>query len=165
MTRTALLNPYRLPAAAARAVHRRAGRVAAVAVAGAAVVTGCSTGGGSDTEVDVPTAIPTMPVPTPAGTPAPSTPAAPSSTPAAPSATPAAPSPAAAATPQAGAPQAPRLQKAGADYTVERGDTLSALAVRFDVPGGWPALFRCNSDVLWNPDLILVGQQLDTDCS
>lgn len=44
-----------------------------------------------------------------------------------------------------------------------RGDTLSELAQRFDVPGGRPTLYQRNADVLRNPDPIIVGQQLDVD--
>lgn len=56
---------------------------------------------------------------------------------------------------------APRPVKNGADYTVAKGDTLGRLAERFDVPGGWKAVWDRNSDVLSSPDVLRVGQQLD----
>lgn len=43
-------------------------------------------------------------------------------------------------------------------YTVVRGDTLSGIARRFSVPGGYPALARLNG--IRDPNLILVGQVL-----
>jgi len=56
---------------------------------------------------------------------------------------------------------APRLTKNGADYTVAKGDTLSAIAADRRLQGGWPALFERNKDVLSNPNVIQIGQQLD----
>ena len=76
-----------------------------------------------------------------------------------------------AAAPKAAAPKkaaAPRaaapvlsLTKDGADYTVVAGDTLSKIAQRENLPGGWEALFERNTDVLSNPNVIRIGQQLD----
>ena len=43
-------------------------------------------------------------------------------------------------------------------YTVRSGDTLSKIAARYHVPGGWPAIARLNH--LRNPNLIYVGQRL-----
>lgn len=49
-------------------------------------------------------------------------------------------------------------------YTVKRGDTLSHIAARYDVPGGWPALYRANRSVVGgNPHLIFPGQVLALD--
>jgi LysM repeat protein len=53
------------------------------------------------------------------------------------------------------------LTKNGADYTVVAGDTLSKLAARHHVAGGWHALFERNKDVLSNPNVLRIGQQLD----
>lgn len=53
------------------------------------------------------------------------------------------------------------LAKNGADYTVVAGDTLSKIASRQNVTGGWQALYERNADVLSNPNVIRVGQQLD----
>lgn len=64
------------------------------------------------------------------------------------------------AAPQVAAPAAP-VVKNGADYTVVAGDTLSKIATAQNVPGGWKAIFDRNTDVLANPNLLKVGQQLD----
>jgi resuscitation-promoting factor RpfA len=54
------------------------------------------------------------------------------------------------------------VARAGADYTVKSGDTLSEIAARYDVRGGWPALYQRNRQVVGgNPHLIFPGQQLD----
>jgi resuscitation-promoting factor RpfA len=66
-----------------------------------------------------------------------------------------------AAAPVAKHASAPRLTKNGADYTVAKGDTLSAIAAGRRLQGGWPALFERNKDVLSNPNVLRVGQQLD----
>jgi LysM repeat protein len=56
---------------------------------------------------------------------------------------------------------APHLAKNGADYTVVKGDTLSKIAADRRLPGGWHALFDRNTDVLNNPNVLRIGQQLD----
>lgn len=48
----------------------------------------------------------------------------------------------------------------GAVYIVVPGDTLSEIAARRGVAGGWPALHARNRDVVTDPDLIFPGQQL-----
>ena len=53
------------------------------------------------------------------------------------------------------------ITKNGADYTVTKGDTLGQIAARFNVPGGWKAVWDRNSDVLGSPNVLRVGQQLD----
>lgn len=53
------------------------------------------------------------------------------------------------------------VAKNGADYTVAAGDTLSRIASRENVPGGWEAIYQRNADVLSNPNVLRVGQQLD----
>jgi hypothetical protein len=45
-------------------------------------------------------------------------------------------------------------------YRVRRGDTLTAIAHRLHVQGGWKALYRANHKHLHNPDLLRVGQLL-----
>ncbi len=46
-------------------------------------------------------------------------------------------------------------------YVVRRGDTLSAIARKRDVPGGWKALYRINRSTIGkNPGLIYPGQRL-----
>lgn len=130
-----LVNPYLL----GRTPRTFGGaRAAAVALVGVAVVGGC----GSTDKVAPPAAPPPTAGPTtaPAPTPAPPTPA-----------------------PGATAPKpAPENAQPTPDgqYTVRRGDTLSGLAVRFNVKGGWPVLFKRNARVVRDPDLILVGQKL-----
>lgn len=52
--------------------------------------------------------------------------------------------------------------KGGGDYTVKSGDTLSEIAHRFDVKGGWHALWKKNRDVVGsNPNALKVGTHLD----
>ncbi len=48
----------------------------------------------------------------------------------------------------------------GKTYTVRTGDTLSAIAARFGVKGGWPALFAANTSIVKNANLIFTGQTL-----
>lgn len=48
------------------------------------------------------------------------------------------------------------------DYTVQAGDTLSSIAQKLGVPGGWNALFNLNKSVVSNPNLIFPGQSLVT---
>jgi nucleoid-associated protein YgaU len=74
-------------------------------------------------------------------------------------AAPKAPAPKAAPAPTA-APVAP-VVKNGADYTVVAGDSLSKIATEQKIPGGWRAIWERNTDVVSDPDLILIGQQLD----
>lgn len=75
--------------------------------------------------------------------------------------TPKAKAPAKKAAPSAGHKSTHRLTKNGADYTVAKGDTLSAIATDHRLQGGWPALFERNKDVLSNPNVLQIGQQLD----
>ncbi len=48
----------------------------------------------------------------------------------------------------------------GQRITVKTGDSLTKLAAKYDVKGGWQALFAANKGVVNNPNLIFVGQQL-----
>ncbi|MFC7535521.1 transglycosylase family protein [Actinoplanes sp. GCM10030250] len=45
-------------------------------------------------------------------------------------------------------------------HVVRRGDTLAAIAHRYNVRGGWRALYRANDDVLKSPHLLYAGQRL-----
>jgi resuscitation-promoting factor RpfA len=45
-------------------------------------------------------------------------------------------------------------------YRVRHGDTLSGIARRQHVPGGWHALYRANHKHLHNPNVLRVGQLL-----
>jgi hypothetical protein len=48
------------------------------------------------------------------------------------------------------------------DYTVAAGDTLSGIAQKLHVPGGWQQLAKMNAKYIANPNLILVGQKIAT---
>ncbi len=51
---------------------------------------------------------------------------------------------------------------AGADYTVQPGDSLSSIARQFGIPGGWQEIYARNQALLaGNPDLVFPGEQLD----
>ena len=46
-------------------------------------------------------------------------------------------------------------------YVVRAGDSLSAIAQRHHVRGGWRALYRANRTLIGsNPDLIQIGMHL-----
>ena len=49
----------------------------------------------------------------------------------------------------------------GSDYRVRSGDTLSRIATRHGVSGGWRTLYKLNNDVIKNPNMIYIGQELD----
>ncbi|WP_235861704.1 transglycosylase family protein [Tersicoccus phoenicis] len=55
--------------------------------------------------------------------------------------------------------QAPALS--GKTYTVQAGDTLSQIAQKLGVKGGWQALADANLGTVSNPNLIFVGQSLN----
>jgi LysM repeat protein len=48
----------------------------------------------------------------------------------------------------------------GNTVTVKAGDTLSELALKLGVKGGWKALYAANTNLVKNPNLIYVGQVL-----
>ena len=48
----------------------------------------------------------------------------------------------------------------GKTITIKSGDTLSALAAKYHVKGGWQALFAANKGTVKNANLIYVGQTL-----
>lgn len=50
-------------------------------------------------------------------------------------------------------------------YTVKRGDTLSAIASRARVDGGWRAIVRANEAAIRNPDIIEIGLVLNIPCA
>lgn len=52
-------------------------------------------------------------------------------------------------------------QAAPKTYTVQPGDTLSLIAGRLGVPGGWQALWQANRAVIADPNVIYAGQVLD----
>ena len=104
---------------------------------------------------------------------APAAQAAPAAAPAAPAAAPAAPAaqaapaaveaPAApAAAPAVEAPVAPAAapKAAAGTYTVVPGDSLSLIAAKLGVAGGYQAIAAANTDIIYNVDLIFPGQVL-----
>ncbi len=50
-------------------------------------------------------------------------------------------------------------------YTVQSGDTLSAIAQRAGIPGGFQILFSANKDVVTSPTELKVGMQLRIPCA
>jgi hypothetical protein len=48
----------------------------------------------------------------------------------------------------------------GKVYVVKSGDTLSRIATRKHVRGGWQALYKANRSTVHNPNVIRVGQRL-----
>lgn len=93
---------------------------------------------------------------------APAAPAAPAAVeaPAAPAAAPAAEAPAAAA-PAAQAPVVATPKAAAGTYTVVPGDSLSLIAAKLGVAGGYQAIAAANTDIIYNVDLIFPGQVLN----
>ncbi len=57
-------------------------------------------------------------------------------------------------------PRASRSARRGRVYVVRSGDTLSRIAARYDVRGGWRAIWSVNRSRLSNPDVIYVGQRI-----
>lgn len=56
-------------------------------------------------------------------------------------------------------PVAPRVNTAkGKKITIVRGDTLSQLAEKYEVKGGWQAIYQANRASIQDPNLIFVGQ-------
>ena len=56
--------------------------------------------------------------------------------------------------------QAPAPALSGETYTIEAGDTLSHIADKLGVEGGWQALYQANADSIIHHDLIFTGQVL-----
>ncbi|MQY37771.1 hypothetical protein SRB17_57760 [Streptomyces sp. RB17] len=52
------------------------------------------------------------------------------------------------------------VKKGDGEYKVVKGDTLSAIAEKHHVAGGWQKLFQLNKDIVQDADLIYPGQQL-----
>ena len=48
----------------------------------------------------------------------------------------------------------------GETYTVQSGDTLSIIAEKLGIEGGWQALYNANADTIIHQDLIFTGQVL-----
>ncbi|GAB3547165.1 hypothetical protein GCM10027404_08690 [Arthrobacter tumbae] len=58
------------------------------------------------------------------------------------------------------APAAPAVALSGDTYTIQSGDTLSIIAEKLGVEGGWQALYEANADTLIHADLIFTGDVL-----
>ncbi|GGM43402.1 transglycosylase [Longimycelium tulufanense] len=71
-----------------------------------------------------------------------------------------APAPKAAPKPAAPAPAAPPAPQAGGDYTIVSGDTLSGIAEKFGVNGGYQAIQALNAEKIPNADLIYAGDTI-----
>ena len=52
------------------------------------------------------------------------------------------------------------VKSTGKQYIVRSGDTLSAIATRNHVNGGWHTLYQLNNGVISNPNLIFPGQRI-----
>ncbi|MFJ5153649.1 transglycosylase family protein [Streptomyces sp. NPDC088353] len=57
-------------------------------------------------------------------------------------------------------PTGEEVKKGDGEYKVVSGDTLSSIAAKHGVQGGWQKLFDLNKDIVDNADLIYPGQQL-----
>ncbi|MFH9982897.1 transglycosylase family protein [Streptomyces sp. NPDC017179] len=57
-------------------------------------------------------------------------------------------------------PTGKKVEKGDGEYKVVSGDTLSSIAARHGVHGGWQKLFELNKDIVDNADLIYPGQRL-----
>lgn len=77
---------------------------------------------------------------------------------------PAAKAPARQAAPKATAPAAARhvaaVPVSGQTYTIQSGDTLSTVASKLNIAGGWQKLADANTATISNPDLVFPGQVL-----
>ncbi|MER5429279.1 transglycosylase family protein [Streptomyces sp. NPDC002588] len=57
-------------------------------------------------------------------------------------------------------PTGKKVKKGDGEYKVVKGDTLSSIAAKHKVKGGWEKLFQLNKDIIDDADLIYPGQQL-----
>ncbi|MFF8973260.1 transglycosylase family protein [Streptomyces sp. NPDC014995] len=57
-------------------------------------------------------------------------------------------------------PTGKKVEKGDGEYKVVQGDTLSIIAEKQNVEGGWEKLFQLNKDIVEDADLIYPGQQL-----
>ncbi|MFI9425525.1 transglycosylase family protein [Streptomyces achromogenes] len=57
-------------------------------------------------------------------------------------------------------PTGKKVKKGDGEYKVVEGDTLSIIAAKHKVAGGWERLFELNKDIVQDADLIYPGQQL-----
>ncbi|MDX3521191.1 transglycosylase family protein [Streptomyces scabiei] len=57
-------------------------------------------------------------------------------------------------------PTGKKVKKGDGEYKVVKGDTLSGIAAKKNVKGGWEKLFELNKDIIDDADVIYPGQQL-----
>jgi LysM repeat protein len=57
-------------------------------------------------------------------------------------------------------PTGKKVKKGDGEYKVVKGDTLSSIAEKKNVKGGWQKLFKLNKDIIDDADFIFPGQQL-----
>ncbi|MFF5497987.1 transglycosylase family protein [Streptomyces aquilus] len=57
-------------------------------------------------------------------------------------------------------PTGKKVKKGDGEYKVVKGDTLSSIAEKHKVKGGYQTLFKLNKDIIEDADLIYPGQQL-----
>ncbi|MER5752216.1 transglycosylase family protein [Streptomyces sp. NPDC002088] len=57
-------------------------------------------------------------------------------------------------------PTGEKVKKGDGEYKVVTGDTLSSIAEKYSVKGGWQQLFKLNKDIVDDADFIYPGQQL-----
>ncbi|MEU8977420.1 transglycosylase family protein [Streptomyces sp. NPDC048309] len=57
-------------------------------------------------------------------------------------------------------PTGKKVKKGDGEYKVVKGDTLSSIAEKKHVKGGWQQLFKLNKDIVDDADFIYPGQQL-----
>ena len=57
-------------------------------------------------------------------------------------------------------PTGKKVKKGDGEYKVVKGDTLSSIAEKHGVKGGWQQLFKLNKDIVEDANLIYPGQQL-----
>ena len=57
-------------------------------------------------------------------------------------------------------PTGKKVKKGDGEYKVVKGDTLSSIAEKKNVKGGWQKLFQLNKDIIDDADFIFPGQQL-----
>ncbi|MDX2823982.1 transglycosylase family protein [Streptomyces ipomoeae] len=57
-------------------------------------------------------------------------------------------------------PTGKKVKKGDGEYKVVKGDTLSGIAEKENVKGGWEKLFELNKDIIDDADFIYPGQQL-----
>ncbi|WP_329410716.1 LysM peptidoglycan-binding domain-containing protein [Streptomyces sp. NBC_00704] len=57
-------------------------------------------------------------------------------------------------------PTGKKVKKGDGEYKVVKGDTLSSIAEKHKVKGGWHKLFELNKDIVEDANLIFPGQQL-----